>query len=102
MSVKKAQRAKRVMRVIRGPFISKEYADGACFAFEKAARFMSWSQCKNCQNAAYVKCLSPEKCTVLGFLHNRFKDYIKSMKKAATNKQFALACGCRPFPPPCR
>ena len=93
------------MRFIQGPFFSKEYADGACFAFEKAARYMSWEKCENCkknENNKRVKpvkeilheCLSPEKCTNFGWLENRFREYKETMKKGSTTKDFALFCAC--------
>jgi hypothetical protein len=99
MRATKVTKGKRVIGVIKGPFISKEYASGACYGFEQSARVTLWGLCSICKrksfDVSFETCETPAACSKLRELAERLRGYKKATIKASKYKGFALAAETR-------
>jgi hypothetical protein len=97
MTAMKVTKGKRVIGFIKGPFISEEFAKGACYGFEQSARVTLWGLCSSCKrtslDVSLETCETPAACSKLRELAERIRGYKKTLIKASKYKGFALCCG---------
>lgn len=81
----------RVFGFIKGPLLSKEYADGARYGFEQSARVTLWELCPHCKST-YPKttCQTPVECSQIRELAQRLRGYRDRMVE---DKSGAFFCG---------
>lgn len=104
-NVRKVTHGNRVFGTATLPPLSKDYADGACFGFEKAARMVLWELCDVCKNKYPLGrficksptggsiCKSPTECGTKRDLAKRLREYKEKMIDLSKKSVDVLFCG---------